>query len=629
MTSPLSYRPEIDGLRAMAVLPVILFHAGIPGFPGGFVGVDVFFVISGYLITSILMAETSAGSFSIMRFYERRARRILPALFAVLAVCIPFAVLWMLPEQLRGFSASLGSVLVFLSNIYFMGQVSYFAPAAELQPLLHTWSLAVEEQYYLIFPLVVFWSMRRGSRRLLVVTLGLTLASLAFSEWGLRQDAERNFFFTLSRFWELGVGSLCAVLLSGRGPWRHEGLALAGIGLTLAPVFLYTAAMPFAGLWALVPVGGAALVVLCAAQGTLAARILSLGPVAGIGLISYSAYLVHQPIFAFARIRSPEELGIPALLLLSGLSLALGWLSWRFVERPFRGQRPAILPARGRYFLACGSVAAALMGVAFTMWANDGFPGRATERYAGEIGGEAFTQYGERFADCQPEAARQAVARYERGRRCLQNRPDVMPTVVVFGDSHAEHLFYGVAEGLTDLNVASYVQNDVPFLGSPRFAPLFNALAENPDLHTVVFSMFWARRLDEFGDDAIFERRLGEVLGYLQSLGVQVLVAGDLPAFASDAAYCKYEVFPGNDHYCTGLRAQAKADQQRYGPMIARVTGALGIKVIPLRDLLCDDAECSMAPGGRMLIRDSNHLNVDGSLLLGGRIAEVIKATSP
>ncbi|MBL9050809.1 MAG: acyltransferase [Tabrizicola sp.] len=235
MSSLIAYRPEIDGLRAIAVVPVILFHSGLPGFPGGFVGVDIFFVISGYLITSILMTEASDGTFSILRFYERRARRILPALFVVLAGCIPFAYLWMLPEHLKDFSASLGSVLVFLSNIYFMGQVSYFAPAAELQPLLHTWSLAVEEQYYLVFPLVVMWTMRHGSRRLLIVTVVLTLASLAFSEWGIRKDAERNFFFTLSRYWELGVGSVCAAVLAGRGPWRHGPLALFGLVLTVAP----------------------------------------------------------------------------------------------------------------------------------------------------------------------------------------------------------------------------------------------------------------------------------------------------------------------------------------------------------------------------------------------------------
>ncbi|MCX7287716.1 MAG: acyltransferase family protein, partial [Rhodobacterales bacterium] len=491
------------------------------------------------------MAETAAGSFSILRFYERRARRILPALFVVLAACIPFAWLWMLPDQLMRFSASLGSVLVFLSNIYFMGQVSYFAPAAELQPLLHTWSLAVEEQYYLFFPLLVVWAMRGGRRRLLIVTAVLTLASLGFSEWGIRQDAKRNFFFTLSRFWELGVGSLCAVLLAGRTPWRQGPLALVGLVLTLAPVFLYTAAMPFAGLWALVPVGGAALLILCARTDTLAARILSLRPMVGIGLVSYSAYLVHQPIFAFARIRSPEELGIPALLVLSALSLALGWLSWRFVERPFRGQRPAVLPTRGLYFLACGAVGAALMAAAVTIRVNDGFPGRATERHAGEIGGEAFTRYGDRFADCQPEAARLAVAQFERERRCLQSRTDGLPSVVVLGDSHAEHLFYGVAEGLPDRTVAMYVQNDVPFLDARRFAPLFAALNEDPDLQTVVYAMNWSRRMTELDDDTGFERRLGETLGLLQGLGARVLVVGDLPWFASEPPYCKYAVIPG------------------------------------------------------------------------------------
>ncbi len=240
----MQYRKEIDGLRAVAVIPVILFHAGFSAFPGGFVGVDVFFVISGYLITAILVSERLGGNYSLLRFYERRARRILPALFMVLVLCIPFALAWMLPEQLTGFANSLGSVVFFLSNLYFMSQVSYFAPSSELQPLLHTWSLGVEEQYYLLFPLVVGLALRGGLRRLFWVTLALTLGSFVLAEWGTRADAGRAFFFTPMRFWELGVGSLCGILLHGRTPIRSEALALAGLGLILLPVFLYSTRSP-------------------------------------------------------------------------------------------------------------------------------------------------------------------------------------------------------------------------------------------------------------------------------------------------------------------------------------------------------------------------------------------------
>ncbi|MBL9050808.1 MAG: hypothetical protein JNK19_11920 [Tabrizicola sp.] len=270
------------------------------------------------------------------------------------------------------------------------------------------------------------------------------------------------------------------------------------------------------------------------------------------------------------------------------------------------------------------------MALAFAIWANDGLPGRANVRYAGEIGNESFARYGEQFAECQPEAARQAVELYEHGRRrCLQSKPDVLPSVVIIGDSHAEHLFYGIAAGLPDRTVAIYLQNDIPFLDAPRFALLFDVLDQNPDLTTVVYAMHWPRRMTDLDDDAGFESRLFETLRHLKQKGVQVLVAGDLPWFASEAPYCKYETFQGHDRYCTALRADADAARLRYGPILARVTAALMIKIVPLRDFLCIDSSCSMAPAGTMLIRDSNHLTVAGSLLLGGRIAAAIPSPAP
>jgi peptidoglycan/LPS O-acetylase OafA/YrhL len=194
------YRPEIDGLRAVAILPVILFHAGFSVFSGGYVGVDVFFVISGYLITTKLIVELEQGIFSIAHFYERRARRILPALFVVIFSCFPFAYIWMMPNQLEDFSASVVTAALSISNIFFLSQVDYFAPSAELQPLLHTWSLAIEEQYYFLFPLLLLAMRRFRRRNIAVVVVALTLLSFSFSEWAWRENAERSFFFTLSRF---------------------------------------------------------------------------------------------------------------------------------------------------------------------------------------------------------------------------------------------------------------------------------------------------------------------------------------------------------------------------------------------------------------------------------------------
>ena len=205
------YRPEIDGLRSIAVLSVVLYHFGLPGLSGGFVGVDIFFVISGYLISSLIIKELLTDNFSFSNFYQRRARRILPALFFMMALTAPVAWTVMIPSQFREFSFSAGATSLFLSNVYFWDVAGYFAPASAEQPLLHTWSLAIEEHFYFIFPVVLFLSYRIGGLRLaLLSTILLSVLSFSLSEWGWRNKPDVNYFFSFSRFWEMLAGSLCA-----------------------------------------------------------------------------------------------------------------------------------------------------------------------------------------------------------------------------------------------------------------------------------------------------------------------------------------------------------------------------------------------------------------------------------
>jgi peptidoglycan/LPS O-acetylase OafA/YrhL len=358
----MQYRREIDGLRAIAVMPVILFHAGFSVFSGGYVGVDVFFVISGYLITSLILADIETGTFSIARFYERRARRILPALTVVMLACIPFAWAWMMPGQFKGFSNSLIAVTFFASNILFWRESGYFDTASEEKPLLHTWSLAVEEQYYLLFPILMILIWRFGRRPAFHVVMGLALISLLLSEWGWRNSPSANFYLAPSRAWELFAGSLCAFVQSSRGQWRSETGAAAGLGAILLAVFLYDDHTPFPSAYALAPVLGTALVVLFAAPGTWVARLLSLRPMVAVGLISYSAYLWHQPLFAFARIRSPETPAPLLMLGLAALTLILAWISWRFVEQPFRGRAP-LLATRRAVFAASAAVTVSVLAL--------------------------------------------------------------------------------------------------------------------------------------------------------------------------------------------------------------------------------------------------------------------------
>lgn len=448
----MNYRPEIDGLRAVAVVPVILFHAGFEIMSGGFVGVDVFFVISGYLITTILLTEKTEGRYSILRFYERRARRILPALFAVLLVCLPFAWAWMIPSAFLQFCYSLASTVLFVSNLYFLDSAGYFATGTEHAPLLHTWSLAVEEQYYLLFPLVLL-VLGRFSRRWYFVCIGaLALASLAFAEWAARAYPDENFFFTLSRLWELFAGSLCAVAVFQRPQQSNQFLGALGLAMIVGAVLFYDAGTPFPSVYALAPVGGTALVILFAARGTIVARLLSLRGFTAIGLISYSAYLWHQPLFAFARVRSIYEPSVWVMIALAVATFPLAWLSWRFVEQPFRHGKTPLLPRRWQVFGASAAMAAALFGFGLMGHATDGAPWRVSQKVADF---DSFDKDRNPYTKtCQFDGRVDASEHPLPGCKDFLNGDQA--DVIFIGDSHSGAISYMAQKQLIDAGISSY-----------------------------------------------------------------------------------------------------------------------------------------------------------------------------
>lgn len=438
----MKYRSEIDGLRAVAVVSVVLYHAGIELFRGGFVGVDIFFVLSGYLITSILLGEIDRGEFSIASFYERRARRILPALFLVILCCLPFAWLWMVPDQLQSFGRSVVAVVFSVSNFVFWREESgYFTAAAELKPLLHTWSLGVEEQYYLVAPLALALLWRYGRRFVFWSTVAVALASLAATEWGWRFAPSANFYLPPFRIWELLAGAICGFLSFGRPVRANNALALAGLGLVLYSIFFFGPEIPFPSLYALVPVGGTALVVMYARRETLVGRLLSLSPFVGIGLISYSAYLWHQPLFAFARIRSMAELPQWVFLVLAVASFVLGYLSWRYVELPFRRKRARLLPDRRTLFAACSVAGLSLVGLGIYASVSHGIPSRVPtpppgsneEKWLASLGGA-------NYADSCWIRMGEGV---DSGRELLCevfSPPNPKHRILVMGDSHSRAL---------------------------------------------------------------------------------------------------------------------------------------------------------------------------------------------
>ena len=339
----MEYRREIDGLRALAVLPVILFHAGFQTFSGGFVGVDVFFVISGYLITSIILAELEQGKFSIINFYERRARRILPALFLVMFACLPFAWLWLLPSDMRSFSQSVMAVSTFLSNILFWRWSGYFDGASELKPLLHTWSLAVEEQYYVLFPIFLIGVWRLGKRAMIFAVVLIALFSLLLGELFSIQRPFFAFFLLPTRGWELLLGALLSLFCFTGKRFEvrlslNQGFSIFGLILVVSSVLFFDKSTPSPGFYTLAPTLGSALIIFSATKQTIVGKLLGSKLFVGIGLISYSAYLWHQPVFSFWRHRSTETPSQFVFIVLSFVVFTLAFFTWKFVEVPFRNR---------------------------------------------------------------------------------------------------------------------------------------------------------------------------------------------------------------------------------------------------------------------------------------------------
>jgi peptidoglycan/LPS O-acetylase OafA/YrhL len=360
---PLSYRPEVDGLRALAVLSVLFFHAQLGPFAGGFVGVDVFFVISGFLITGILLREQAQERFSLAGFYSRRARRIGPALLAVSLACIVPAWLWMDARELNAFFRLLASVAVGGSNFVLAATTGYFDGPAEDQPLLHTWSLGVEEQFYVVFPLLLIATARWARRSRFALLALLALASLALAQHDALARANANFFLPFGRAWELLAGSLAAMAAARAQavlPRVRQGLAALGVALIASAVFGFDRATPSPGVALLLPVSGAVLVLLWADARTAVGRLLAAPPLVGIGLVSYSVYLWHQPLLAFSRIALGTALPPSWRWGVIAASLLLAALTWRFVEQPFRG---AVRTGERRTLVVAGAASLAMVMV--------------------------------------------------------------------------------------------------------------------------------------------------------------------------------------------------------------------------------------------------------------------------
>jgi peptidoglycan/LPS O-acetylase OafA/YrhL len=596
---------------------VVIYHAFPHVLPGGFIGVDVFFIISGYLISTILFQGIDAGTFSITDFYSRRIRRIFPALSVVLIATGFFGWFSLRADEFQQLGKHIAAGAGFVSNFVLWGESGYFDNAAETKPLLHLWSLGIEEQFYFFFP-IFLWLAWRRRLNLLIVTSVIAVLSFGWNLYQYNTDTTALFYSPFTRFWELMIGSVLAyVALSTKKasvlPTTATAVnlrSLAGVALLIVGVVTAGRAYAFPGAWALFPTFGAALLISAGPSAFLNRHVLSNRFMVSVGLISYPLYLWHWPLLSYARIiegRTPTA-SVRALCVVAAFVLA--FLTFRFIERPLRFH---VRQNSVAWLLAS---AVFLVGIAgYGVWAKDGFEGRSVDlrevKFDGDIGHVDFHAYVEnKFFPCTPESVRDQAEKWEDIVRCSQSRDDKPIDTVLLGDSHAEHLFIGIAESLPEKNVAFYIRNGMSVRSNPGFNAIFEAIDANPDIKQVIIASLWSLRQIPIAD-------MIDTIRSLQVSGKKVFITDDTPDFSFDPALCK---FKGE---CTENASSFMDRYNTYQEALGDVVdSAIGVELVRTSEYLCDSTVCKMGDNGKLYYRDPNHLSIPGSQFIG---AEMIR----
>ncbi|MES0879096.1 acyltransferase family protein [Roseibium sp. SCP14] len=628
------YRPEINGLRAIAVCSVLFSHAKFEAFAGGFVGVDIFFVISGYLITRIVLRDYEARTFSLFDFYVKRMRRLLPALFVVLFFCFLFSYAFLPMDRLREFARTTITVVLFFSNFHFMNQGGYFDLSDAFRPLLHTWSLGIEEQFYIVFPvfLVVLMSL---SRKAFVVGLALVfLGSLLLSEYLSAVEERVNYFLPFTRAWELAAGCLLATLNTVfleriAGVWR-EIAATIGIVVIALSVALLTPEFAYPSFWTLIPVAGTILVLAVADERTLVGKLLSTRPLVFIGLVSYSLYLWHQPIFVyFGFVYGAENISRTGYGVLILLCVLLASLTYIFVETPVRQRR--IVKSNVQLVAVCFMVCVAFV---------------ASSRLT--------VIHGKRELPFRPDVLTDLDNRLQRNLGLTENcgriadsteycKTSSTPTIAVWGDSHARHAARSILAANPEAEIIQFSGSGCPALldlASARRGSEWarNCLAFNRSVmnwlekndtvtHVVLASAFLDFKGSQkvmtgegsmtLSDSRMIAAGLIGVVDWIRRQGMEPFLYSFTPMNGTNVGYCYYRIaqFGWQNTHC----------DMKYEDFLASASDQIGIfevasadvRSLYLPDLLCSETGCEMMPEDILLYYDGHHLSHEGADYIG------------
>lgn len=629
----MKYRPDIDGIRAIAVLSVLVFHIWGGAVPGGFAGVDVFFVISGYLITKGLADEIGVrGRLSLVNFYYRRIRRIGPALAVVLAVSLVAGYFVLLPGDYEEMGESAMFAAFGLSNFYFYNNTGYFDPQADLQPLLHTWSLGVEEQFYVVWPAVLmagFW-LARGSRKAVAGVVGLVIAA-SWCTWiyKLNQQPNHAFYQPHARAWELALGALLVFVPAIKSRLLSEGAGVVGLVLVGTGLFLTSGPLP--NLNVIPAVVGSALLI-WPKQTSVTASFLSLSPMRWTGLISYSLYLWHWPVLVFFRHANGAAPGNVEGLGIIAASFILAYLTWRFVEKPMR--RPWRSPVAA--ILAGVAAAGVVATAALTVYASEGFANRLSGDAAGMASLKQMWNW-----DCPSEVYFDEL----EGRFCTfgAHWNEAKVRGIVWGDSHAEHMAPMIEAGIKGQPISFLVYPICPVvidrqirrdvgripnyteMCAQRRANAMRLLAADPSIRVVVFSSAWASVTNEVYQDGTLPKELdgNELVSHgldravedAAAPGRKFILLAQTPSVPVEPIPCllaeplnllrrecgDLEKLTGANH------SEGMAPSTRLISAIAQRHPSNTIAVLP-GDALCRDGRCVLSLNGQFLYRDTGHL---------------------
>ncbi|MBT8517354.1 acyltransferase [Polynucleobacter paneuropaeus] len=638
------------------------FHAS----RGGFIGVDIFFVISGYLITSIIVREKLESNFSLAAFYFRRVKRIFPSLIFVILASYGYAIFFLRDDQLAFFSKHVAWSSIFLTNINLYLEAGYFDGEVYSKPLLHLWSLAVEEQFYLIWPVALIFSFRFKKSYIYIAIIAL--ASFLLNIFLVFKYPSAAFYLPITRFWELMFGALLVFIPSDciQNTKLKNSLAFIGLALILIGFILINEESIFPGYLALLPALGAVSFIL-AGSCAIPNRVLGSKILVSIGLVSFPLYLWHWPLLSFARISYGKELELLTCSYLLVLSVVFAFISYYCIEKPIKKMNTK----KAALFLILIYLG---LGIAsFIQWKKyedhslqelDGYiseiqPSQVTSNInsnemgapvdignqqtidsstlttknsgvdeglanIGDIDNQTFFAYMKKTSfPCGPDSIAADALMVDGINRCFQSKKNGDLQIAIIGDSHAEHLFIGLSESLANKNIVYYIKAGIPSISDASFATIFKYVLGDASIKVVVLNSYWGDRISD-KNNSYYVEDLSKTVKALLSSGKQIYITNDLPNFYFDPYGCKFKV-GSNPVLCALNESSLSAERDRTNEILNEVlTINPQLKLIDTYSQFCWDKLCFMAKDGKLLFRDKNHLNIYGSRFIGEFLAKNI-----